>query len=242
MFRSMAIEFFLLFAQLLLVTSFIPNRFFAHAKLLSGSSSVDYTSLNSQLSTMNSPSSPSSSPKLQISNITFVSGNPLKKTEVKQILDGSIPCQLLFDTVEFDEPQATPLEISQAKCRQAVRIIKGPCLVEDTSLCFNALNGLPGPYIKWFIDSIGNEGLSRLLDGFEDKSAFAQCVVSFTLGEDQEVFTFVGQTNGHIVKPIGPLGFGWDSVFTVRINDANNNYFYSLLLFQFYSLVCLFGN
>jgi inosine/xanthosine triphosphate pyrophosphatase family protein len=23
-------------------------------------------------------------------------------------------------------------------------------VVEDTSLCFNALNGLPGPYIKWW--------------------------------------------------------------------------------------------
>jgi inosine/xanthosine triphosphate pyrophosphatase family protein len=25
--------------------------------------------------------------------------------------------------------------------------IQGPVLVEDTCLCFNALNGLPGPYV-----------------------------------------------------------------------------------------------
>lgn len=25
--------------------------------------------------------------------------------------------------------------------------IQGPVLVEDTCLCFNALNGLPGPYM-----------------------------------------------------------------------------------------------
>ena len=73
--------------------------------------------------------------------ITFVSGNHLKKFEVNEILKGSIPCKLLFDSVEFDEPQATPIEISKSKCKQAVNAIKGPCVVEDTSLCFNALNG-----------------------------------------------------------------------------------------------------
>jgi inosine triphosphate pyrophosphatase len=26
--------------------------------------------------------------------------------------------------------------------------VGGPAMVEDTSLCFNALGGLPGPYIK----------------------------------------------------------------------------------------------
>ena len=31
-------------------------------------------------------------------------------------------------------------------------------------------------------DSVGNVGLSRLLDGFDDKTGFAQCVVSFSPG------------------------------------------------------------
>ena len=30
--------------------------------------------------------------------------------------------------------------------------------------------------------SVGNVGLSRLLDGFDDKTGFAQCVVSFSPG------------------------------------------------------------
>lgn len=40
-------------------------------------------------------------------------------------------------------------------------------MVEDTSLCFNALQGLPGPYIKWFLDKLGHDGLNRLLAGYE---------------------------------------------------------------------------
>lgn len=30
-------------------------------------------------------------------------------------------------------------------------------MVEDTCLCFNALKGLPGPYIKWFLQKLGRE-------------------------------------------------------------------------------------
>jgi inosine/xanthosine triphosphate pyrophosphatase family protein len=41
----------------------------------------------------------------------------------------------------------------------------------DSCLCFNALGGMPGPYIKWFLQKIGPEGLHKMLHGFEDKSA-----------------------------------------------------------------------
>lgn len=40
--------------------------------------------------------------------------------------------------------QGEPEEISKEKCRIAARMHHGPVMVEDTSLCFNALKGLPG--------------------------------------------------------------------------------------------------
>lgn len=55
-------------------------------------------------------------------------------------------------------------------------------MVEDTSLCFNACGGLPGPYIKWFLAKLGHDGLNRMLVGFEDKTAYAQCIFAFTPG------------------------------------------------------------
>ncbi len=39
----------------------------------------------------------------------------------------------------------------------------GAVMVEDTSLCFNAYKGLPGPYVKWFLQKVGPEGLFRML-------------------------------------------------------------------------------
>ncbi len=41
--------------------------------------------------------------------------------------------------------------------------VGGPCLTEDTALCYVALKGLPGPYIKHFMQTIGHEGLNALL-------------------------------------------------------------------------------
>lgn len=32
-------------------------------------------------------------------------------------------------------------------------------ITEDTALCFTAMNGLPGPYIKFFLRELGHEGM-----------------------------------------------------------------------------------
>ena len=87
-------------------------------------------------------------------------------------------------------------------------------IVEDTCLCFTALGGLPGPYIKWFLKELGPDGLPRLLADFEDKSAAALCMFGYCEGEGQEVKLFEGRTPGKIVSPPrGSRDFGWDPVF-----------------------------
>lgn len=42
--------------------------------------------------------------------------------------------------------------MAREKCLLAVQKVDGPTIVEDTCLCFNALGGLPGVYIKWFLE------------------------------------------------------------------------------------------
>ncbi|KAJ5297541.1 hypothetical protein N7508_007790 [Penicillium antarcticum] len=75
----------------------------------------------------------------------FVTGNPNKVIEVNAILGGAIPVQPL--TLDFPEIQGTLEEIAADKCRRAAEIVNGPVLVEDSALEFNAMNGLPGPYV-----------------------------------------------------------------------------------------------
>ena len=88
------------------------------------------------------------------------------------------------------------------------------CRVEDTSLGFDALKGLPGPYIKWFLEKIGHEGLNAILAAYPDnKRATAQCIFAFAPNEHTEPLVFIGQTLGQIVPPRGPNNFGWDPIF-----------------------------
>lgn len=56
--------------------------------------------------------------------------------------------QVISKDVDLPEYQGTPEEVVREKCAEAARRIQGPVIVEDTCLCFNALGGLPGPYIK----------------------------------------------------------------------------------------------
>uniref|UniRef100_A0ACD5TPP8 Uncharacterized protein n=2 Tax=Avena sativa TaxID=4498 RepID=A0ACD5TPP8_AVESA len=143
--------------------------------------------------------------------VTFVTGNAKKLEEVRAILGSSIPFQSL--KLDLSELQGEPEDISKEKARMAASQVNGPVLVEDTCLCFNALKGLPGPYIKWFLEKIGHEGLNNLLKAYEDKSAFAMCIFSLALGPEEEAITFVGKTPGKIVPARGPADFGWDPVF-----------------------------
>ncbi|KAF5195223.1 Inosine triphosphate pyrophosphatase [Thalictrum thalictroides] len=143
--------------------------------------------------------------------VTFVTGNAKKLEEVKAILGQSIPFNSL--KLDFPELQGEPEEISKEKARLAALQVNGPVLVEDTCLCFNALQGLPGPYIKWFLQKVGHEGLNNLLLAYEDKSAYALCVFSLALGPNVEPLTFLGKTPGKIVPARGPNDFGWDPVF-----------------------------
>lgn len=146
--------------------------------------------------------------------ITFVTGNSKKLEEVIAILGNAFPHKLISQDLDLPELQGDIDEVSIKKCEEAAQQIKGPVLVEDTALCFNALKGLPGPYIKWFLKKLEPEGLHKLLTGFEDKSAVAVCTFAYHPGDVKDsVILFQGRTEGEIVAPRGPRDFGWDPCF-----------------------------
>ena len=146
-----------------------------------------------------------------VGKITFVTGNIKKLEEVKAILGDTL--QLDNAKIDLPELQGDPEQVAIEKAKLAAKEINGPVLIEDTSLCFNAFGGLPGVYIKWFVEKLGNEGLYKMLEGYEDKTAYSQCIFTYCEGPGKEPITFVGRCNGKIVKPRGPTGFGGDPNF-----------------------------
>ncbi|KAM0804579.1 inosine triphosphate pyrophosphatase-like protein [Usnea florida] len=143
--------------------------------------------------------------------LNFITGNKSKLAEVKAILGDVVVLQ--SQSLDLTEIQGTIEEISKDKCRRAAGIIGGRVLTEDTCLCFNALKELPGPYIKWFLQALGHEGLNNLLMAYTDKSAQAVCTFAYCSGPDQEPITFEGRVTGKIVPARGSSTFGWDPIF-----------------------------
>lgn len=156
--------------------------------------------------------------------ITFVTGNEKKLEEVKKILSSGkkdLPFSINSRNIDLPELQGRDaVEVAKEKCKLAVKDIQGPVFIEDTSLCFNALNGMPGIYIKWFLEKLGHDGLNKMLDGFDDRSAYAKTVIAFTMGMGEEIHAFEGNTKGKIVAARGPLHFGWDPIFEPEEGDG----------------------
>lgn len=151
-------------------------------------------------------------------SITFVTGNKNKLLEVQRLLSSSdqsqsLPFELTNAKLDLPELQGSPEEIAREKCKTAANLLQSAVMTEDTSLCFHALNGLPGAYIKWFLDDLGHDGLNKMIMGFGDNTAYAQTIIAFSSGPGEEVHLFDGRTEGRIVPPRGSLDFGWDPIF-----------------------------
>lgn len=143
--------------------------------------------------------------------VNFITGNRNKLAEVRAIIGNGV--EIESQAIDVPEIQGTSEEIAKEKSRRAAEAIGGPVLTEDTALEFHALRGLPGPYIKHFLEALGHEGLNKMLDTFDDRTAEAVCTFAFCSGPGAEPILFQGRTEGVIVRARGPANFGWDPIF-----------------------------
>jgi inosine triphosphate pyrophosphatase len=142
-------------------------------------------------------------------DITFITGNANKA----RYLSDYFRFQIAHHKLDLVEIQSLdPQEIVAHKAAEAFRALGTPVLIEDASLVFHALGSLPGPLIKWFMESLDNEGLCRLLDGYQDRSATAS--VMYGLHDGSDVRFFSGSAHGRIAgQPSGEKVFGFDPIF-----------------------------
>ena len=139
----------------------------------------------------------------------FISGNQHKADQLAQWI--GVPVE--HRKVDLDEIQSLDSRsIVEHKARQAFAIVRQPVLVEDVALTIHALGKLPGPFIKWFIEEIGTEGVCRLAANFDDKSATASILYGYYDGKTFAYFP--GERRGAIaLEARGNGGFGFDQCF-----------------------------
>lgn len=146
-----------------------------------------------------------------MSEVVFVTGNQDKADYLAKML--GIPLDHHKLDLEEIQGDADPAKIVEHKVRQAYQLLGRPALVEDVSLGFRAMNGLPGPFIKYYVEQPdGLERLCRSLDGFDDRRARAECYFGYC--DDQRLELIHGSLDGTIAeRPRGYNGFGWDAIF-----------------------------
>jgi len=144
-----------------------------------------------------------------LENLKFVTGNPNKIREAQDILG----FELDHAEIDLEEIQTYDIRTAvTAKVNQAWDILKCPVMVEDSGLIFTSWNGLPGALVKWFEKTVGCSGLLRMLKDFDDRKAFAVCMVA--IHDGNEVSVAEGRVHGQISESMkGKNGFGWDVIF-----------------------------
>lgn len=141
--------------------------------------------------------------------IYLVTGNSGKFVEFRRFLP-----QVQQLKVDLEEIQSLDIrEIITAKLQAARRHhTEGMLLVEDTSLALDCLDGLPGPFIKWFEKIMGIRALAEKAEKLGNTRAIARTVIGI-LDENNQARFFEGELEGDFVSPRGMHDFGWGPSF-----------------------------
>ncbi|GCE50214.1 inosine triphosphate pyrophosphatase [Thermosporothrix hazakensis] len=138
----------------------------------------------------------------------FLTGNKHKLAEVRALIPH-------VEGIDMDLPELQEIDphtIIAAKLREAQKHHPGSFIVEDTSLFLEGMNGLPGPLVKWFLKTVGVEGIYKLTETFENAKATARTLIGYA-DEAGTLHFFEGVISGTVVSPRGSNGFGWDALF-----------------------------
>jgi XTP/dITP diphosphohydrolase len=145
--------------------------------------------------------------------ITMVTSNAGKAAEVAAFFSGSLEVDHV--ALEIPEHRSNDIAgIAREKVRYAYSQLNTPLIVDDTGFFIDALEGFPGPYAAYVLNSIGNAGILKLMDGISDRDARFTTGIAYADEYGIEVFT--GTLEGKITLcPRGNNGFGYDPIFEI---------------------------
>jgi len=149
----------------------------------------------------------------RMKNFVFVSGNLHKVHLLEKFLGQKVE----HHNLDLHEIQSLdPQEIIRHKAKEAYRILKKPLLVDDSSLIFHAFNGLPGPFIRFFLETVGRDGMCKMLNAYDDRSATASIILGLYDGKMFQAFRSEVKGSISLVPKGDPTTLavmGWNSIF-----------------------------
>lgn len=172
-----------------------------------------------------------------MTRIVLASGNAKKLDELRRILEPLVPgveVLGLKDVEPYDEPAETePTFEGNAliKAREAARVTGLPALADDSGICVDALNAMPGVLSARWSGVPKEEGgdaannrllLAQLADvPDERRGATFRCAMALVMPDGTEVVE-VGEMPGRVLHAEqGEGGFGYDPLFAADGYDVS---------------------
>ncbi len=146
-------------------------------------------------------------------SIWFATSNDHKFEEARFVLRelGIVPCRLPSKGPELQS--GDPSEVAVHAAVGAYRTSRKPLFVEDTGLFIESLRGFPGTCASFAFQTLGLEGILKLMDGTSARGAEFVSAVAYCDGSS-EPRVFVGRLKGRVaLRPLGARGFGFDPIF-----------------------------
>lgn len=172
-----------------------------------------------------------------MTRIVLASGNAKKLAELRRILEplaAGIEVLGLADVDPYDEPAETESTFegnALIKARVAAQQTGLPALADDSGICVDVLNGMPGVLsARWSgvpKDQGGDAANNRLLLAQladvpdERRGAVFRCAMAFVIPGGPEIIE-VGEMPGRVLHAErGEGGFGYDPLFVADGHDVS---------------------
>jgi len=136
--------------------------------------------------------------KMNRKQIVFVTSNSGKVKSAQRDLKD-------IDVIQYEaeliEPRSDSIkEISKIKALQAYKMVNMPCIAMDSGFFIEELSGFPKAYVNFALETIGVEGILKLMEGKANRKCnFKECLVYY---DGDNMIFFEAETNGKLSNEI----------------------------------------
>lgn len=145
-------------------------------------------------------------------SLIFVTGNQKKLEQAKLALSG-YDIDLTNQKIDTPEIQETDVKkIAEFSAKYASEKLGKPVVVTDAGYYIKALNGFPGPFIKFVNQWFKPEDLLRLMNGIEDRTIESPVCIAYCEPNSEPV-SFTSENIGKLATEAKGEGSTIDQLY-----------------------------
>lgn len=148
--------------------------------------------------------------------IYFATKNSVKARSLGGVLEPR-GIEVVHVPLDLPEPRSDDLRtIAREKVLFAYEKIKKPCVALDSGFYIHSLNGFPKAFVNFALETIGIEGIMRLVQGKARECEFRNCLAYMDEGLAEPVY-FESKNDGILSDaPAGEVTtYAWSALWVV---------------------------